>query len=129
MEYINGWTKEKVIKHVKENFKGFAFRTNISNGRGLCQYLTKDGKKCAVGLFIPDGHTAQNSEDRAIVILNQYPELSKRMPLNEDQMNKWQKWHDDAALHRHSFQYPEENTEEWSLDRQIDYILEFLDEN
>lgn len=28
---------------------------------GECRYLTSDGRKCAVGLCIPDGHSAQNS--------------------------------------------------------------------
>jgi hypothetical protein len=28
---------------------------------GVCKYLCKDGRKCAIGLCIPDGHPAQQS--------------------------------------------------------------------
>ena len=45
----NGWTKQSIIDHIKTNFKGKSI-----NKSGQCMYRCDDGKKCAVGLFIPD---------------------------------------------------------------------------
>lgn len=39
-----------------------AMEKSTDNTRYLCRYLTKDGKKCAVGLCIPDGHPYQSLE-------------------------------------------------------------------
>ncbi len=46
---INRWTRQKMIDHVKSNFKGKSIGMD-----GVCLYRGPDGKKCAVGLFIPD---------------------------------------------------------------------------
>lgn len=42
---------------------------------GSCSYLTEDGRKCAIGLLIPDGHPIQKSYDAANILLTQYEEL------------------------------------------------------
>lgn len=48
--FINGWTKEKVIAHIKENYKG----RSLDPTKQGCMYRGQNGAKCAVGLFIPD---------------------------------------------------------------------------
>lgn len=40
-----------------------------------CKYLTPDGRKCAVGLCLPDGHISQNSELAFDNLVHIYPEL------------------------------------------------------
>ena len=42
-----------------------------------CCYLTDDGRKCAVGLCLPDGHKAQHSTTHFGVLIKCYPELFK----------------------------------------------------
>lgn len=44
-------------------------------GEFRCRYLTKEGKKCAVGLVIPDGHPAQQAGDDFNQLVESYPEL------------------------------------------------------
>lgn len=39
-------------------------------GEWGCKYLTKDGRKCAVGLCIPDGHPYQKSTMSFIGLMN-----------------------------------------------------------
>lgn len=92
---INGWTKKSFIEHVKKNFKGKAVITNNFPSFFRCQYLTKDGRKCAVGLFIPDGHIGQTSSGDVISLLNQHPSLSINMPLNTEAMKIFQNKHDN----------------------------------
>jgi hypothetical protein len=41
----------------------------------FCRYLTSDGRKCAVGLCIPDGHPAQQYIHSLPHLLNEYPNL------------------------------------------------------
>lgn len=40
-----------------------------------CSYLTSDGRKCAVGLVIPDGHPAQTEPKTWDTFVCDYPEL------------------------------------------------------
>lgn len=47
---INGWTKQSMIQHIKKEFKG----KSINAPDGYCLYRGPEGKKCAVGMFIPD---------------------------------------------------------------------------
>lgn len=44
-----------------------------TNGR--CLYLTEDGRKCAVGLALPDGHPTQGSGGTFSVLVRAYPGL------------------------------------------------------
>jgi hypothetical protein len=41
----------------------------------LCEYLTASGRKCAIGLALPDGHPAQKSDLTFPVLVNEFPEL------------------------------------------------------
>ena len=40
-----------------------------------CVYLTEDGRKCAIGLCIPDGHPAQHSYATFGSLVHAYPGL------------------------------------------------------
>lgn len=46
---------------------------NIRNG--ACCYLTEDGRKCAVGLVLPDGHEAQRYGCAFNGLVNVHPTL------------------------------------------------------
>lgn len=50
-------------------------RPPATNEQGYCRYLTADGKKCAVGLCIPDGHPAQHCEYTWDEMSERHPEL------------------------------------------------------
>ncbi len=110
---INGWTKAKIIQHIKDNFKGKAF--NYSNpkdrkcGAEVCVYLTKDGRKCAVGLFIPDGHNGQRHIGTVSGLLFRFPDLSDVMPLDTSSMSGLQRAHDESG-------------EETTLEEMLEYI-------
>ena len=94
----NGWTKEKMKAHVKLEFKG-----KSEDGYGNCMYRNSNGKKCAVGMFIPDNkyhvamdNNACNGGTNAIAVINQY-NLDDLMPLIKDAMNELQAVHDKSA--------------------------------
>ena len=42
---------------------------------GACMYLTRDGRKCAVGLALPDGHPSQKFECSFAHLVEGHPEL------------------------------------------------------
>jgi len=46
-----------------------------ADNNGKCSYLTYDGRKCAVGLALPDGHPAQKGAGRFSSLVCGYPEL------------------------------------------------------
>lgn len=63
-----------------------------------CLYLTDDGRKCAIGRFIPDGHAAQRETDVSVASLfDLHPEL-RHLPafrgLEIDFLALVQGWHD-----------------------------------
>lgn len=94
MKCINGWTKEKMINHIKKEFKG-----KSSDGRN-CFYRGLNGTKCAVGMFIPD-YLYRIKMDKDVVggmsssaLLMNYPELKTKMPL--EKMYELQSVHDDS---------------------------------
>lgn len=94
---INGWNKEKMIETLKKEYKGQA----VAKDTNICQYLTSDGKKCAVGCFIPDGHEAQyyNVGVQYIFggnsLLSKYPDLISILPLEHSGLYKFQVFHDE----------------------------------
>ena len=42
---------------------------------GECKYLTDDGRKCAVGLVLPEGHPAQERNCLFLGLVLDYPDL------------------------------------------------------
>ncbi len=65
----------------QEVFDRVAERLQDGTGRaqdrlyGACKYLTEDGRKCAVGIFIPDGHDGQKVEGSVGYLLEICPDL------------------------------------------------------
>jgi len=44
-----------MVRHLRKQ------RACFSNNKGMCLYLDANGRKCAVGALIPNGHPAQRS--------------------------------------------------------------------
>lgn len=90
-------SKKLIIDTIRQDFKGKAWNEK----RKQCMYKTDCGKKCAVGLFIPDGHDAQESLNEAEYMLHAYPDLMEHMPSQDIHfMQRFQNKHDslDAEL-------------------------------
>ena len=68
-------TKQEILDTIDREFKGKATTNSLD-----CEYLTPDGKKCAIGVFLPDGHDAQKKECGVRILLGVYPELWEYMP-------------------------------------------------
>jgi hypothetical protein len=89
---INGWTKAKILKVLK------ARRYNCAAASGQsCFYLTKNGNRCAVGLFIPKGHEGTSLKWYVKDLLQAYPDLEGHMPLETVAMRDLQGIHDGCA--------------------------------
>lgn len=92
--FINGWTKQSTIEHLKKEFKGYSYNLE----KGLCMYRGPNGTKCAIGCFIPDD--AYNSAFEQSVIrdlIKWSPELLKYMPIREDLLQQFQGAHDNSS--------------------------------
>ena len=97
MGLLNGWTKDQVKKVIDTMFIGRAY--SWTQG---CEYLTDTGKKCGVGLFIPDGHAAQKSRRSAEYMIMDHPELEEMMPLSVYGLERLQQFHDENEAFRDS---------------------------
>lgn len=86
---INGWTKQKMINHIKKNFNGKSV-----NNEGSCQYRGPNETKCAVGMFIPDKKykTTMESITGSVVIAR----FKLKMPLELNGMDALQLMHDTS---------------------------------
>jgi len=110
---INDWTKQRMLEHVKREFKGKSIHQNGCAYRGL------NGAKCAVGMFIPDelydpmmDYGSQNNVD---YLLSKYTELEKIMPLEYSGLSLLQKAHDrsmDYACLSNIIQWIDKNVSE-----------------
>lgn len=90
---INGWTKKKMLNVLKKR------RYNVpavDKESETCVYLTGNGNKCAVGMFIPSGHEAQHLEGTVRALFDAYPDLFYKMPLNFEGMGMLQFIHDST---------------------------------
>lgn len=89
---INGWTRDKMIKHIEDNF------TIKSEGpEETCLYRHPDGQKCAVGIFIPDNKYDSDMENiKASGIPKRYSFMADLMPLDSYGLNEYQNVHDDS---------------------------------
>lgn len=90
---INGWTKEKMKEHIVNNFKGKATGKNEIQ----CEYKTQDGRKCAVGMFIPEDCYESSMDGSVNSLLFYWPKVILHMPLEEDGLTKMQLIHDNSA--------------------------------
>lgn len=53
---IEPWTRQAAFDAVYEHFvaKGAPQSTAMKNGDRVCRYRTEDGKKCAIGVLVPE---------------------------------------------------------------------------
>ena len=79
----------KVVKHLlTQNKRAFNRETHA------CEYLTKDGLRCAVGCLIPKTHPASRMEDADVTeVFNEHPDLQEKLG-NEYLLSDLQKIHD-----------------------------------
>jgi len=88
---------KNIWEKIDNGFTGKAVDTD-SNVKS-CLYLNQNGQKCAVGLFIPDGHASQTDSamdtENAKGLLFHYPDLLDHMPVEDVRLlNAWQTFHD-----------------------------------
>ena len=85
--------KSEVIKVINEKFKGKAVR-------GVhCSYLTKCGKRCAIGMFIPDDHPGLTYQKGVVSLLQDYPDLKEHMPhVSDVRLGSFHSLEGDATL-------------------------------
>lgn len=82
--------KEQVIEKIEKEFTGKCVDESKS-----CMYLNEKGQKCAIGLFIPDGHKAQDMDSDVEGLLDEFPSLWDHMPsTNLELLEKFQQCHD-----------------------------------
>lgn len=74
----NGWTKETIKAQIRKYNNG-----KKAEKYGVCQYLTPEGNRCAIGCFIPSGHIALESKKSVKGVLEDYPELKDKMPFDD----------------------------------------------
>lgn len=90
---INGYTKNTIIEMLsKRTGKGKAV-----DKWGECQYLAPDGNKCAVGVFLPEGHEGQRIRGDIYTLIHIYPDVEQHMPLEKGAMQMLQATHDTAT--------------------------------
>ena len=84
-------SKQEIIDTIEIGFEGKA-----EDERGGCLYLTLCGlKRCAIGLFIPDGHDAQASWNGVAGVIDSHPDILEHMPSrNMDFLSRFQERHD-----------------------------------
>ena len=80
--------KQQVIDVINKEFKGKAYDFG-------CFYLTKDGRKCAIGMFIPDGHPGQRDQCGVGYLLDKHSDLKSFMPSDDEELlRQFQRAHD-----------------------------------
>jgi len=97
---INGWTKNKIL----QVFRKRRYNCAAVDMAGCCVYLTENGNKCAVGMFIPPGHAGQEYEGPVDGLLEKFPDLKEKMPLTNVGMTKLQNVHDDQNSRKNAKQ-------------------------
>jgi hypothetical protein len=92
----NGWTKERMKEQIRKRNTGKR-AMGIHRNRNVCTYLTDDGKNsCAVGAFIPVGHEATLLMGGVVELLDTFPRLKSRLPLDQEGLIFMQDEHDLA---------------------------------
>lgn len=67
-----------------------------------CVYLTQDGRRCAVGHLIPDGHPGLQVEGSLNGLLDLYPDLREILEIEDEEddlafLSSLQEAHDDSS--------------------------------
>jgi len=95
---INTYTKEDIIWYLETFNTG---KRCVSRKTGLCCYKTRDNH-CAVGCFIPHGHKGLGYAGGVFSLLQDYPDLIEKMPLNMAAMRELQEVHDRNHFNKES---------------------------
>ena len=69
-----------------------------TNEVGSCVFLDSNGRKCAVGCLIPDGHPAQLDSFGVIPLLNKYQDLETLFGEHETLLRNFQFCHDGMEV-------------------------------
>lgn len=102
----NGYTKKSVIEKIKKEFKGkamYSLNINAETHAFLtckndqCAYKTLDGKRCAIGLFLPEEHAALDFTGDVLMLLDKFPDLRVLMPFEESALLRFQGIHDSLS--------------------------------
>ena len=77
--------------------------------RAACYYLMEDGRKCAVGCLLPDGHPGQKLMGTVSNLLWQYPDLAYLWEVDELNNDVWfltrlQEIHDSVDVENWHYQ-------------------------
>lgn len=91
---INGFTKAKIIETIQTRMLDHRSIVKDKSGHFLCAYRAGDGNRCAIGVFIPDGHNGEMHNGRVDNLLTKYPDLRQNMPLEDDALDRLQLIHD-----------------------------------
>lgn len=90
---INGWTKERMIEAIQTRMLDHPSYNTIPN---FCVYKALDGNRCAIGVFIPDGHSGEYCNLSVSGLLQSYPDLTDLMPLPTYALITMQSVHDSV---------------------------------
>lgn len=113
---------DQILEKIETDFKGQAIVD------GVCRYLTGDGRKCAIGLFIPDYYDLLNCDLSIIQLLHNRPELKKYMPSDDiSKLSDFQFVHDKCTNNylnhgNHLGSWSNERLYTLSLDEQKMYL-------
>jgi hypothetical protein len=98
---INGWTKTKIVNHIVANFKGKSYNPDSKRGSNTisgveCLYRGPEGKKCVMGVFIPDDKYEKYMEQRsASAVITEF-RLHDIIPLSKEALDLLQDVHDKS---------------------------------
>ncbi len=93
-------TRQEIFDKVCERLRDGTGRAMRCDGSEACVYLNKDGLKCAVGIFIPDGHPAQAFMFEVYELLSNYKDLPSFLYEGVELLKICQLIHDNK-LHWH----------------------------
>ena len=111
-------TKQQIIDKINTDFNGQAI--NYDTGQCMYKFTDESGecKKCAIGLFIPDGHPSQEEFMSVDELLDEYPDLWDSMPIDDiGFLTAFQEVHDHNGMRK------------LSLDEQKSQLIGFVDDN
>jgi len=93
---LNGWTLGSAIKAWRTKNNG----TQCLNEKGGCDYhrpLKKPDNRCAVGVYIPDGHSSAGFGGQVVSLVESFPDLLTILPLPAKFLCEAQFTHDSKS--------------------------------
>ena len=89
---------KEVREVIKNEFKGKSYIPREDDPkRGSCKYFMNDGKKCAIGLFLPNAEFYKDFGDDSWGLFEKDETLLDYMPCqDESKLHQWQIFHDET---------------------------------